>query len=88
MSTEPKKIKSASEFSAKVFIELTEVEARALEAIAGYSVKDFLRIFYEHLGKSYLQPHEKGVASLFSTIKGEIPKHLSRIDKTRKIWNE
>ncbi len=65
-----------------VFLKLSEGEARALEALTGYGHKAFLKYFYEHLGTSYLQPHEKGLISLFDSIKREIPAHLSRIDKT------
>ena len=81
-------IKSSSQMDFQVTLKLTEIEARALEAIVGYGAKEFLNCFYEHLGKHYLQPHETGVISLFSTIKDELPKHLYRFDKCRKTWSE
>lgn len=80
------KIKSASTFEVKITLSLTEQEARALKAIVGYGTKAFLDCFYEHLGKFYLQPHEKGVQSLFETISTELPQHLAKADETKKIW--
>lgn len=70
----------------RVFIKLTEGEARALDALAGYGSNQFLKVFYEHLGKHYMQPYEKDLISLFESIRREIPPHISRIDKTRKIF--
>ena len=80
------KINSLSTMEFQVTLKLNEKEARALEAIAGYGSKEFLNCFYEHLGKHYLQPNETGVISLFSTIKEELPKHLSKFDKCREKW--
>lgn len=79
------KIKSVSTFEVKINLELTEVEARALEAITVYGTKSFLDYFYRDLGKHYLQPHEKGVYSLFETIKSELPKHLNKANEIREI---
>jgi hypothetical protein len=80
------KIKSSSKFEVKILLELTEQEARALEAIVGYGTKEFLECFYAHLGKHYLEPHESGVESLFETIKRELPEHLRKADDVRDVW--
>ena len=71
-----------SSISAKVHIVLTEVEARALLGIAEYGADAFLRVFYEHLGRSYLKDHELGLKSLFKSIK-PIEFELKKIDKAR-----
>lgn len=81
-------INSGSQMEFQVTLRLTEKEARALNAITVYGVKRFLEMFYEKLGKGYLQPHEKGAESLFETVKNELPKHLSRFDSTRKHFAE
>lgn len=80
--------KSISNMDFGIIIELTEQEARALEAITLYGVKNFLDVFYQHLGKHYLEPHEEGIKILFSTLKTEMPKHLRKMDKIRKVWIE
>lgn len=80
-------IKSTSKIEAKITLQITESEARALKAIACYGTKEFLKCFYEHLGKHYLQPYEEGVESLFEAIKNELPKHLNRIDDVRDVWD-
>jgi hypothetical protein len=83
MSDKPK-VRSTSNLEVKVIIELTEAEARALYNIVGYGPKPFLTWFYTHLGVSYLKPHEAGLISLFDTVRGEIPRHLSMADEARQ----
>lgn len=46
-------------------ITLNEAEMGALDALAGYGTDTFLRVFYKEMGKSYLEPHEAGLRSLF-----------------------
>lgn len=65
-------------------LSLSEQEARALEAVAGYGTDAFLKVFYEHMGKSYLQPHEEGLRSLFESSMGILPLWFQRIDDARK----
>jgi len=55
-----------------------------LEAIFGYNVDAFLRVFYERMGKAYVQPHEDGVRSLHKTIRSVLSAPLSEVDKLRK----
>ncbi len=63
---------------------LTEPEARALKALAGYNLDDFLKVFYEKLGRSYLEPYEDGLDSLFRSVRKTIPGQLARIDRARE----
>jgi hypothetical protein len=67
-------------------IELSEVEMRALDALIGYGIDPFLEVFYKHLGKHYLQPHEAGMRSLFKTIASDIPAVLRRADVARQAF--
>ena len=67
-------------------IQLSEQEARALEALAGYGSKEFLRIFYEYMGRHYLEPHEAGLISLFDIIRGTVPGFLHRVDDARETF--
>lgn len=77
---------------AKVEMTLTftvnESEARALDALTGYSDEAFLRVFYEHLGTHYMKPHETGLLSLFASIRESIPAYLRRADNARKAFKE
>lgn len=79
------KIKSVSNINVDIDMRLTEIEARALEALTVYGTQTFLDVFYRKLGKTYLQPHQSGLISLFETIKNEVPRHLEKIDKVRKL---
>lgn len=81
------KIKSNSNYSVEINLTLTESEARALSVLPSYGTKNFLDFFYIKLGRHYLEPHEKGLISLFETIKNELPKHLSKVDEVREIIN-
>jgi hypothetical protein len=80
--------KSISNFTFEVILKLSEKEARALKAITEYGIKNFTEVFYEKLGKSVLAPYEDGLKELFETAKEELPKHLSKFDKVRKVWTE
>jgi len=80
------KITSTSQMEFQVTLKLNEKEARALNAITLYGAKGFLNVFYENLGKNYLQPNETGLISLFDTIKEELPRHISKFDKCREKW--
>jgi len=80
------KVNSTAQMEFQVTLKLNEKEARALNAITLYGTKEFLKVFYECLGKHYLQPNESGVESLFATIKEELPKHISKFDKCREKW--
>jgi len=79
---------TTSKVEMKITIELSEVEARALEAIAGYGPSKFKEWFYKNLGKHYLEPHSIGVDSLFATVKKELPYHLNKIDEVRKLLKD
>ncbi len=66
-------------------INLDEGQLRALDALAGYDTDEFLKAFYENLGKSYLKPHEGGLRRLFTTIRQDIPPALYDVDEARKL---
>lgn len=67
---------------------LTEGEMRALDAIAGYEMKLFLSVFYDKLGKHYLEPYVKDLEGLFAKIRGEGARQLGVIDKARRLLAE
>ena len=71
------------EMSFKIKMTMTEEEARALDAIAGYGADKFLEFFYENMGIHYLKPHEEGLKTLFSSIREALPMRLGMIDKAR-----
>jgi hypothetical protein len=69
-----------------VTLALTETEARAFEALAGYGDDNFIKAFYERLGEHYLRPHEKGLRSLFKSVQNTLPGVLARADRARKVF--
>lgn len=72
------------ELKIRVNLELTEVEARALDALIGYGFEPFKEVFYEKLGKHYMQPHENGLKSLFEAVKTQVVPTLNKMDKIKK----
>lgn len=67
-----------------VWVNLTECQARALDALAGYGTDVFLKVFYEHMGKHYLKPHEEGLRSLFESARGTIANQLHHVDRVKR----
>lgn len=68
----------------KVTLELNEREANALDALVGYGTDAFLKVFYEHMGKAYLQPHEAGLRALFEKITSEVSPARGIAEEARK----
>lgn len=66
-----------------VTLELTETEARALEALGGYGEDAFIEHFYEHLGKTYMADHVTALRSFLSGTK-KLKALLDRTDEARK----
>jgi len=66
-------------------IEFSEGELRALDAMTGYGIEPFLKVFYEKLGKHYMQPYEKDLRTLFSRLDSTVPEALRRVKQARKI---
>lgn len=58
-------IKTEIKIESKIYLEMTEGEAMALDAICGYGVKPFKEWFYRNLGKHYLQPYAGSLDTLF-----------------------
>lgn len=69
-----------------VGLQLNESEVRALDALAGYGADGFLEVFYKHMGKAYMLPHEAGLRSLFNTIRTELPAIIRRQDAAKQAF--
>lgn len=82
------KVNSGVTVEFKVMLVMSEEEARALEALTVYSDQSFLDFFYNALGKHYLKPHEKGLRSLFASIRKELPRKIDNVIKTRRYFDE
>ena len=69
-----------------VQLELTDRQAKALDALVGYGFKQFLEIFYTNLGKHYLQPYEKDLEQLFDAIRAQVLPEIELIDRCKKAF--
>lgn len=83
------KFNAVAQINPEITIRLTEGEARALDALAGYGFKSFIEMFYKHLGKVYMEPYEKNLESLFEKIRGEsgIGTFISRTEAARAVFS-
>ena len=81
-------VKPTSTIELEITLKISEVEARALEAMVGYGPDEFMKVFYDDLGKHYLGPHEHGMREFFKTVNANIHTPLARINKARKAFNE
>jgi hypothetical protein len=75
----------SSEVHFKIKMDLTESEARALDALACYGTDEFIDFFYKHMGKSYLSPHEAGLRSLFDKVKSDMSASIGRINHAKIV---
>jgi len=83
------KVIGYGEIKGEVTLVLSEPEAKALDALVGYGPEPFLKAFYEHMGKAYLQPHERGLKSLFESVRtgeGSVSNFLKRIHTAREVF--
>lgn len=71
----------------QVTLALNESECRAFDAMVGYGIDQFIKVFYEHLGKAYMEKHEGGLRSLFTCVSQVMPVAISRVDKARDVFN-
>lgn len=79
------KISNNTYVSFSVSCELSETEAKALDALAGYGLKAFLKVFYKEMGKAYLEPHEDGLRTLFEKITNEVKPALRNVEAARDL---
>lgn len=81
-------IKADLKLEFKITLQLTLPEAMALNEMVKYGTDAFLAGYYKQLGKSYMQPHEPAVRTLFNTIKSELPKKLYKAKRIIEAVNE
>ena len=66
---------------------VTEGELRALDALAGYGVDEFIKAFYTNLGKAYLEPHESDLRLFLKTLWKVCPGLIAKADEAHKAIN-
>lgn len=75
--------KIVTKLEATIFLELTEGEAGALDAICGYGPEEFLKWFERNMGKHYIAPYRSHLISLFQ--KARSLKHaVDKVAEARK----
>ena len=84
------KIGGRAEMKATITLHLSEGEAAALDAIAGYSAADFLTFFYAKFGEAYLKPYEKDLILLFDSVRNGdagVQLFLRRAKEARAVFD-
>jgi len=85
------RIEGRGNLKVEVAIVLSEEEAWALDALAGYGTDPFLECFYKHMGTVCLKPYEKGLRTLFDSVRtgeGNVSSLLGRAQKARNVFYE
>lgn len=82
------KLNAKTTFEAKMTIELTESEARALNEMTKYGIKSFIEGYRKCLGSHYIDPHIDGLTSLFETIDKTLPNEIYELDKCKKAIDD
>ena len=82
------KIIARPKIALELAFSVTEIEARALAALAGYGDDAFIKAFDELLGRHYMEPHEAGLRAFLKSIREIVPGHLNRVDQARKTFEE
>jgi hypothetical protein len=81
------KVEGRPTLELKIVLVLSEEEAKALDALFGYDQKEFLNVFYEKMGRAYLEPHEAGLRLLHNTVRDALGVWLERAQTARKLFN-
>lgn len=84
---EDKKVKTISKQQFNITICFDEEEASALHVLTLWGVPAFIKVCSEGLG-SDIKKHTNGITKLFDTMKKELPPHIEKIKKARKIFEE
>lgn len=79
---------SKPKISVSITFEVDEEEARALDALAGYGDNEFIKMFYNQLGKSYMQPYEAGLRRFLESVRSAVAPALNDVDVARKAVQE
>lgn len=77
------KITAKPQLDLSISFSINESEARALEALSGYSIDKFLAVFYEELGEAYMKKHEDGLRQFLEEVRKVVKPALSMIDESR-----
>lgn len=78
-------LKARVELKFELTLKLNEAEAYALDAIAGYGDDAFISVFYEKLGRAYLQPYVGALRGLLSAIRTQLGPQLAEVKKARGL---
>lgn len=71
--------------TAEYVVRITEGEFRALNALFSYNMTTFIESFYQHMGKSLLEPYEEHLLEFAKLIRSQAHT-LGRVDDARKVF--
>lgn len=77
-------VKPHGRITMEVTLVLNEREARALNALTSYGFDDFLNALYTKLGRTYIEPYQDGLASLFTRCRETITPTIKDIEDARE----
>lgn len=81
-----KRLHQSPTITVEAQLTLNYEEMKALDALAGYGIDAFLKVFYKEMGKAYLQPYEAGLRSVFEVIRSELPPITNRAKNAARAF--
>lgn len=76
---------AVSSLDVVVKFEINAIEAKALDALAGYGADAFVKAFYEVLGEAYMKQHESGLREFLQTIRSVVGPAIHRLSEAEKV---
>ncbi|SDQ99360.1 hypothetical protein [Pseudovibrio sp. Tun.PSC04-5.I4] len=80
--------KAVATVEAKAIITFGECELRALDAMTGYGIEAFLKVFYAELGEANMRPYEQDLRALFATLNPPVSEALAKVNQARRVLEE
>lgn len=81
-------VKASIDLDLKINLELSLEEAKVLNIITLWGEEAFFKVFTEKLGKTDLAANKKGLDSLFTTLKKNLPHRLKQCENIIKTVEE
>lgn len=95
MNAEDFLVKKETVLDQRVVIVLTYTEVKALEDIFGYGYENFVKFFFKHMGRSYLEKHVTGLYSLYQKVQilsgwaskaEDKAQVVAQMEQVEKLW--
>lgn len=68
-------------------LEISEAEARFLDALVGYGAQELIAAVKKHLGTSYIERHDEAGVQFCESLRESLPAILKNFDDARAVFH-